>query len=60
MQSDGVPAIGRHPRWYAPGDGLGMVAIGRDYVIIGAEEGEGTCARRFLADVEMAEPADLP
>ena len=36
-----------------------MVAIGGDDVVIAAEHGQRPSADRFLADVQMAEAADL-
>jgi hypothetical protein len=44
---------------YAAGDRLGVVAVGGDDVVIVAERGNRARAGRLLADVQMAEAADL-
>ena len=43
----------------APGEGVRVIAIGGDEVIVGPRGRDGADHDRFLADVEMAEAADL-
>ena len=39
---------------------LTVVTVGRDDVVVGAEQRDGARAHRLLADIEVTEAADLP
>ena len=45
---------------HAAGDGVAVVTIGRDHVIVLAEDADRTDRHRLLSVVQVAEPADLP
>jgi hypothetical protein len=44
---------------HADGDGVAVVAVGGDDVVVLAHEGAAAHGHRFLADVEVQEPTDL-
>ena len=43
----------------AAGQGVAVVAVGGDEVVVGPQQAHGADAHRFLADVEVQEAADL-
>ena len=57
---DAAEQLGHHrARRHAARERLPVIAIGRDDVVVGAEHRQRPGAHRFLADVEVAEAADL-
>src|SRR5262249_8145567 len=50
----------RGPGLHAAGQGVAVVAVGGDDVVILAEDADRTDGDRFLSTVEVAEPADGP
>ena len=57
---DAAEQLGHHgARRHAARERLAVIAVGRDDVVVGAEHRERAGAHRFLADVEVAEAADL-
>ena len=46
-------------RRHATGERLAVIAVGRDHVVVGAQDRDRPCAARFLPDVQVTEATDL-